>query len=246
MSRWFRFHSDAIRNPKIARLSDKQYRLWTELMAVAAENDGHIPPLNDLRYVLNRRLDHLSTGVDQLISGGLIDQLADGYEPHNWSKHQYKSDSSKERVAKHRAGGNVTVTPPETDTDTETVRTPPNGGGKTEILPRPPAEPESDDLVTQAEVIEGWNTIAARHGLARIAKLTEARKRKLALQRKRFTVPEWVSVWAKIEQSPFLRGSNDRGWRCDFDFVLSEANFTKILEGKYDEQQTDKRRLRLA
>jgi len=128
----------------------------------------------------------------------------------------------------------------------EEVRTPPNGGGKTEILPRPPAEPESDDLVTQAEVIEGWNTIAARHGLPCIAKLTEARKRKLVLQRKRFTVLEWVSVWAKIEQSPFMHGGNDRGWRCDFDFVLSEANFTKILEGKYDEQQTDKRRLRLA
>lgn len=124
---------------------------------------------------------------------------------------------------------------------------PPNGGGKTDVLPLPLEPIEDDpDLITQAEVIEGWNTIAARHGLARIAKLTEARKRKLALQRKRFTVPEWVSVWAKIEQSPFLKGSNDRGWRCDFDFVLSEANFTKILEGKYDPQQTDRSHIRLA
>ena len=29
----------------------------------------------------------------------------------------------------------------------------------------------------------------------------------------------------KIEQSPFLRGTNDRGWRADFDFILSEGNF---------------------
>ena len=95
-------------------------------------------------------------------------------------------------------------------------------------------------------MVEGWNTIAKRHGLATIAKLTDARKRKLNLQRRRFVVDEWVSVWAKIEQSPFLKGSNDRGWRCDFDFVLSEANFTKILEGKYDAQQTDGRFLRIA
>jgi hypothetical protein len=121
MSRWFRFYADAMRNPKVARLSDKQFRLWVELLAVASENDGSIPCLDDLRYVLNRRLDHLSTGVEQLISMGLIDRLTDGYEPHNWSKFQYKSDTSSERVAKHRAKRNVTVTPPDTETDTEVL-----------------------------------------------------------------------------------------------------------------------------
>ncbi len=118
--RWFRFYADAIRNPKVARLSDKQFRLWVELLSVASENDGAIPCLDDLRYMLNRRLDHLSTGVDQLISMGLIDCLEAGYEPHNWNKFQYKSDTSTERVAKHRAKRNVTVTPPDTEADTET------------------------------------------------------------------------------------------------------------------------------
>jgi hypothetical protein len=120
MSRWFRFYADAMRNPKVARLSDKQFRLWVELLAVASENDGLLPCLDDLRYMLNRRLDHLSTGVEQLISMGLIDRLTDGYEPHNWSKFQYKSDTSNQRVARHRAKRNVTVTPPDTDTDTDT------------------------------------------------------------------------------------------------------------------------------
>jgi hypothetical protein len=119
MSRWFRFYADAMRNPKVARLSDKQFRLWVELLAVASENDGSLPCLDDLRYMLNRRLDHLSTGVEQLISMGLIDRLTDGYEPHNWSKFQYKSDTSNQRVTMHRAKRNVTVTPPDTETETE-------------------------------------------------------------------------------------------------------------------------------
>lgn len=128
MSRWFRFYADAMRNPKVARLSDKQFRLWVELLAVASENDGSLPCLDDLRYVLNRRLDHLSTGVDQLISMGLIDRLTSGYEPHNWSKFQYKSDTSNERVTKHRAKRNVTVTPPDTETETELPLSKDNGG----------------------------------------------------------------------------------------------------------------------
>lgn len=118
--RWFRFYSAAMRDPKVAKLSDKQFRLWVQLLAVASENDGIIPCLDDLKYLLNRRLDHLSTGVKELISMGLIDCLVGGYEPHNWSKFQYKSDTSKERVAKHRAKRNVTETAPDTETDTET------------------------------------------------------------------------------------------------------------------------------
>lgn len=119
MSRWFRFYSDAMRNPKVARLTDKEFRLWVELLAVAAENGGSIPCLNDLKHLLKRRLDHLSTGVERLLSIGLIDRLEDGYEPHNWSKFQYKSDSSTERVHKHRAKRNVSETPPDTEADTD-------------------------------------------------------------------------------------------------------------------------------
>lgn len=119
MSRWFRFHADAMRNPKVARLSDKEFRLWVELLAVACENDGFIAPLDDLKHVLKRRLDHLSTGVERLISIGLIDPLEGGYEPHGWAKNQYKSDVSTDRVQKHRAKRNVSETPPDTETDTD-------------------------------------------------------------------------------------------------------------------------------
>lgn len=125
MSRWFRFYSDAIRNPKVAALSDADYRMWTELLATAADNDGLIPSLEALKSLLRRRSDHLKAALERLIKAGLIDPFEDGYEPHNWRKFQYKSDSSTDRVKRFRNGkGNVSVTPPETETDTETEYTP--------------------------------------------------------------------------------------------------------------------------
>lgn len=133
MSRWFRFYADAIRNPKVAKLTDFQFRLWVELMSVAAENDGHIPPISDLKHVVKRRLDHLLRGVNDLITALLIDPLEDGYEPHNWRKFQYKSDTSTSRVHKHREKRNVSETPPDTETDTETetdTPQPPLQGGR--------------------------------------------------------------------------------------------------------------------
>ena len=119
-SRWFRFYADAMRNPKVARLSDFEFRLWMELLCVASENDGSIPCVEDLKGILKRRLDHLLRGLNALVTHGLIDALGDHYEPHNWSKFQYKSDTSRERVAKHRSKRNVTVTSPDTEPDTDT------------------------------------------------------------------------------------------------------------------------------
>ena len=121
-----------------------------------------------------------------------------------------------------------------------------------EIPPKPPKEinpPISPTVSNETapplsvdEVLEGWNELANAHGLSPIRKLTEQRRRKVLAQAKRFSVPDWQAVFARISQSPFLKGENNRGWRCDFDFILSESNFVKILEGKYDRQPTDSRR----
>lgn len=139
MSRWFRFYSDAMRNPKVARLTDYEFRLWVELLAVAAENEGAIPCADDLKHILKRRLDHLLRGLNGLITHGLMDALGCGYTPHNWNKFQYKSDTSTDRVHKHREKRNVSVTPPDTETDTETEKknppTPQAGGGDVPIIP---------------------------------------------------------------------------------------------------------------
>lgn len=118
-ARWFRFYADAMRHPKVARLNDGQFRLWVELLSVAAENDGKIPPADDLKHMLKRRLDHLLRGLDDLIRASLIDPLDHGYEPHGWKKRQYKSDVSTDRVRKYRGKGNVSETAPEAETETE-------------------------------------------------------------------------------------------------------------------------------
>lgn len=131
MSRWFRFYSDAMRDPKVSALSDSDYRLWTELLSVAADNDGFIPHLADTSRILRRRLDKLVNAVNRLVEVGLINVVGDGFEPHNWRKRQYKSDTSTERVKRFRTKpGNVSETAcetaPETETETETENNPPN------------------------------------------------------------------------------------------------------------------------
>lgn len=96
--------------------------------------------------------------------------------------------------------------------------------------------PGGEPSLTIDEIVDSWNGMAARCGLVAVVKLTDERRRKAKAQAKRFTLDEWADVFRRIEQSPFLRGTNDRGWRADFNFILSEGNFVKILEGKYGQQ----------
>jgi hypothetical protein len=53
----------------------------------------------------------------------MIEEIDGIFHVVNWDKRQFSSDSSTERVRKHRdlkRQGNVSVTPPDTDTDTDT------------------------------------------------------------------------------------------------------------------------------
>lgn len=224
MSRWFRFHADAMRNPKVGRLSDKEFRLWVELLCVAADNDGLIPCLDDLKHVLKRRLDHLSTGVDRLISVGLIECLEDGYAPHDWNKSQYKSDVSTDRVKKHREKRNVSETPPDTDTDTET-----------ETYKEPKGSSASEDApLTASELLNDWNELAGELGLPKAEAMSKARKAAFLARCREFPGLEpWRRAFASIRGSPFLRGQNDKGWKADIDFLLQAKSFTKLIEGSY-------------
>lgn len=51
-------------------------------------------------------------------------------------------------------------------------------------------------------------------------------------------VEKFKAVFRKAQESAFLTGRNDRGWRADLDWILKPANFTKIAEGNYDNRGT--------
>jgi len=50
------------------------------------------------------------------------------------------------------------------------------------------------------------------------------------------TMDNWKSFCERIESSDFLSG-RDNGWRCGIDWALKPANFTKIIEGNYDQRK---------
>lgn len=86
------------------------------------------------------------------------------------------------------------------------------------------------------QAVEAWNRLASDLGLAKVLKLTPARKAKLRARLHDCCGLEgWKLALEKIRKSPFLRGEKT-DWRADFDFLLQEKSFTKLMEGAYDER----------
>ena len=102
MSRWFRFYDSALDDPKVQKLPPELFKIWVNLLCVASRNDGVLPALEDLAFMLRKDEDTLAQVLGELQRLGLIDAFEQGLTPHNWSTRQYQSDNSAERVRKHR------------------------------------------------------------------------------------------------------------------------------------------------
>lgn len=237
--RWWRAYNGARHDAKLLRLSDKHFRWWFNLLCVAADRDGYLPDHADLCAEFRTSAKAMTEILDALVAARLFDHDEKGIRAHNWNERQYKSDTSADRMRRHRerkrdatcdVTGDAPVTRSEnreqiTDTESEKdMSTPPAAA--------PPL----------TEAVEVYNAEAEKAGWAKVQRLTDARRSALKARLAECGgIEGWQTAMAKAGESKFLTGKVPRGrghenWRPDFDFFLKATNFTKLMEGTYDDR----------
>jgi hypothetical protein len=158
---WFRFYVEAMRDPKMRRLTPAQRWLWVAALAAARESvvaglllvaEGVPMECADLADYAGMKVRETDAGLLLFLKLGMIavDGPTGAWHIVNWSDRQYESDDVTARTAKHRArerDGNVPTSSPgtfenptETETETETeVNTPipPQAGAVDKSTQRP-------------------------------------------------------------------------------------------------------------
>lgn len=136
MSRWFRLYDDVINDPKLLKLPEALRWAWVGMLCVASKNGGHLPPLDDVALMLRVPEAKAAEYITKLVKAELLDSVDGVFSPHNWDGRQFKSDTSNDRVKKHREGkrnvtsklecnvtgsvtSTVTATAPEAEAETE-------------------------------------------------------------------------------------------------------------------------------
>lgn len=86
--------------------------------------------------------------------------------------------------------------------------------------------------INYQEIADMYNTICI--SLPRMTTLSDKRKEAIAARLKHYTVDQFREMFTKAENSAFLKGSNNRNWMANFDWLIKDANFAKVLDGNYD------------
>lgn len=118
MKLWFRVYIDLVDDPKAQMLPDALFRALINLWCLAAANGGLLPPVEEIAFKLRMKPDRAYSILGELRKARLLDDSETGTRPHNWDGRQFRSDTSNERVKRHRerrrnVTGNGEATPPD-------------------------------------------------------------------------------------------------------------------------------------
>lgn len=180
---WFRLYNEILNDPKVQSLDGNTFKAWINLLCVASQCNTTCN-VTDVSFHLRCTQKEAADYILTLVDAGLFHNNDGILSPNNWDKRQYKSDSSKERVERHREKKrNVTtplpVTPPEqiqNRTDTEHNIKKKEGGNFVLRLPDwLPLEDWNDYLEMRDKKGKGKATNRAKQLV--IIKLNELRER---------------------------------------------------------------------
>ena len=80
-------------------------------------------------------------------------------------------------------------------------------------------------------VVDSYNSHCK--SFPKVTKLSERRRKAIKARLKEYSLAELEKAFALAEESEFLKGANNRNWMASFDWIISDSNLPKVLEGKY-------------
>ena len=246
---WFRLYTETVDDEKLRLLAFEDR--WHFVALLCCKGSGLLDSGDDDSLLRRKLAVKLGLSVREfeevsrrLSEVGLID--FDTFQPLAWDDRQFRSDSSTDRVRKHRdrvkQSRNVSVTAQETDTDTETEEKQTNFVRSSSADDEPVASgvppcPHQDIIAAYHEILPM---------LPGVREWTPARRTALAARWRekpeRQTITWWRKLFSYVAESDFLTGRVSRGrghdaWQCSLPWLLKPENFAKLLEGHYENRE---------
>lgn len=92
-------------------------------------------------------------------------------------------------------------------------------------------ELEKEEKISCQQIVDLFHSICISY--PKIRSLSDARKKAINARLKSYSLEDFKTVFENAENSAFLKGSNDRNWSANFDWLIADKNMAKVLEGNY-------------
>ena len=152
----------------------------------------------------------------------------------NWGKHQnldqleskkeYMRGYMKEYREKQRA---LTAGKPNCKTNSKTNVS----QAEEDIEEEKELDIEKEEKISCQQVIDLYHSICI--SFPKIRSISNARRKAINARLNTYTLDDFKTVFENAENSSFLKGSNDRNWSANFDWLIADKNIAKVLEGNY-------------
>ena len=245
--KWIKITTDMFDNRKIKHLrklpdGNNIVLIWVMLLTMAGRcnTNGMIFLTENIPYTSKMLADELDfeentvqlalkalEQLNMIVMNGDFFKIAGWEEYQNIDGMEKIREQNRKRVEKHRqkkalsdcnVTSNVTVTQSNaTDIDKDKERE---------------EEKERDIRINYQLIADMYNDTCV--SFPRLTVLSEKRKKAIKARLNTYSVEQFQMVFEKAEASDFLRGSNNKNWSATFDWMITDGNFVKILDGNYD------------
>jgi hypothetical protein len=205
----------------------EQIRVRSNLVSVGLMKETYDRSNHRLLICPNMdKLDEVWSGkIEVLYPPSKGRHMTNGHMPNGQMAYDQRSDGICPKV-RCPPSPHIYSTESTTESTTETAQVP---------SPSNPEKKEPKPVLGQV-VVDEWNK---HQELPRIRLLSDGRKKHLSARMKDTDfVENWLVALDKILQSDFCMGKNRQSWKADFDWFLKPDTMTKILEGKYDNRES--------
>lgn len=109
-----------------------------------------------------------------------------------------------------------------------------NGIKKIDTAEVIPPQNQKEKINYQA-VVDMYNDTCI--SFPKVTRLSEDRKKAIKARLNTYSMADLQDVFSKAENSDFLKGRNERNWMPTFDWLMSERNIAKVLDGNYENRK---------
>ena len=86
------------------------------------------------------------------------------------------------------------------------------------------------------QIVDLFNSICV--SFPSVRSLSDARKKAIKARLNTYSLEQFKAMFEIAEASSFLKGQGNREWRANFDWLIKDSNFAKVLDGNYSDKKT--------
>ncbi len=247
--KWIKITTDIFDDEKILLIESlpDSYAIitvWFKLLCLAGkQNNSGVFMMGKIAYtdkmlatIFRMKESTVTMSLNTFEQFGMVETIDGVITIPNWGKHQsldaYEKKKAYDRKYRMEQREKQRLLAEGSNDNRTASRT-------TVVVPEEDKE-EEKELDIDKEKTDYKSLVDLYHSICKsfpsVRSLSEARKKAIKARLNTYSLDDFKTVFENAEASAFLKGSNDRNWQANFDWLIADKNFVKVLEGNYQDK----------